>query len=71
MHACALSCTSHPPFRQARLGDGNYFSHAYGPLYILSGRVIGMLASVPMDFLRHFMNEGGPRERGGLTAVCH
>eukprot|EP00873_Tetraselmis_striata_P008348 jgi/Tetstr1/428612/TSEL_018601.t1 len=41
----------------ARLGDGNYFSHAYGPLYILSGRVIGMLASVPMDFLRHFMNE--------------
>jgi len=43
--------------QHARLGDGNYFTHALGPLYILSGRAIDLVASLPMHNLRHFINE--------------
>ena len=40
------------------LGSAGYFTHAWGSLYIVSGRVAGYLASVPPGMLRFFANEG-------------
>ena len=40
------------------LGGGNYFTHAWGSLYILSGRIAAIIASVQPGTLRYFNNEG-------------
>jgi hypothetical protein len=55
---------------QERLGDGNYFSHAFGPMYILSGRAAGILASHEPDMLRHFMNEGESIAAAAVPETC-
>ena len=41
------------------LGGGSYFTHAWGPAYVLSGRVAADLAAMRPGSLRHFANEGG------------
>ena len=41
------------------LGSSSYFTHAWGSLYILSGRVAGYLSQLPPGMLRFFANEGG------------
>ena len=41
----------------ALLGD-KYFTHAWGTLYVLSGRIAAQIASMPDGILRFFSNEG-------------
>ena len=40
------------------LGSSNYFTHAWGSMYILSGRVAAQLAAMSPGMLRFFANEG-------------
>ena len=42
------------------LGSRSYFAHAWGTAYVLSGRTAAFLATLPVDALRFFMNEGAP-----------
>jgi galactosylxylosylprotein 3-beta-galactosyltransferase len=44
--------------QHALLGGNNYFTHAWGSLYVLSGRVAADLAAMRDGSLRHFANEG-------------
>ena len=39
------------------LGD-KYFTHAWGTLYVLSGRIAAQIGSIPDGTLRFFSNEG-------------
>ena len=39
------------------LGD-KYFTHAWGTLYVLSGRIAAQIGSIPDGSLRFFSNEG-------------
>ena len=39
------------------LGD-KYFTHAWGTLYVLSGRIAAQIGSIPDGALRFFSNEG-------------
>ena len=41
----------------ALLGD-KYFTHAWGTLYVLSGRIAAQIGSMPDGILRFFSNEG-------------
>ncbi len=44
--------------RQWPLLGGNYFTHAWGTLYVLSGRIAQQISSIPDGSLRFFSNEG-------------
>ena len=39
------------------LGD-NYFTHAWGTLYVLSGRIARQIGNIPDGSFRFFSNEG-------------
>ena len=56
------------------LGGGSYFAHAWGSVYVLSGRVASDLAAIPSGALRRFANEGALRKRGwqvaGASTAC-
>lgn len=44
--------------RQWPLLGGNYFTHAWGTLYVLSGRIARQIGDIPDGSLRFFSNEG-------------
>jgi hypothetical protein len=46
-----------------------YFTHAWGTLYVVSGRAATALASMPNGTLRFFTNEG--TRWSDLTSSCH
>ncbi len=46
-----------------------YFTHAWGSLYVLSGRAAAAAAALPPGALRFFNNEGA-RAPPGAPSVC-
>ncbi len=40
------------------LGSGHYFTHAWGPIYVLSWRIAGEISRLNPNSLRFFNNEG-------------
>ena len=44
--------------QHAVLGGGHYFTHAWGSIYVLSGKAAANIASMPEGSLRFFANEG-------------
>lgn len=40
------------------LGSTTYFTHAWGSLYVVSGRIAAILSAVNPGTLRFFNNEG-------------
>ena len=50
--------------QHALLGGHDYFTHAWGTAYVLSGAAAAALAAVRGGTLRHFANEGEGAGRG-------
>lgn len=53
--------------QHAVLGGGHYFTHAWGSIYVLSGKAACSVAQMPEGSLRFFANEG-EFEHGALMA---
>jgi hypothetical protein len=52
------------------LGGGSYFTHAWGSIYVLSGRVAADLGAMRGGTLRHFANEGVAQETERHAGLC-
>ena len=62
--------------QHAVLGGGHYFTHAWGSIYVLSGKAAANIARMPEGSLRFFANEGVSQQilpcMGIVTGVqCH
>ena len=44
--------------QHAVLGGGEYFTHAWGSIYVLSGSAALRIAQMPAGSMRFFANEG-------------
>ena len=44
--------------QHAVLGGRDYFTHAWGSIYVLSGSVASTIAQMPAGLMRFFANEG-------------
>lgn len=44
--------------QHAVLGGETYFTHAWGSIYVLSGKTASMIAAMPLGSFRFFANEG-------------
>lgn len=52
------------------IGGKNYFTHAWGSIYVLSGhaaKTLALVSSVVPEGLRFFNNEGKPPDSGDET----
>ena len=55
--------------QHAVLGGGHYFTHAWGSIYVLSGKAAANIARMPDGSLRFFANEGESQQCPCLDIV--
>ena len=57
--------------QHAVLGGKEYFTHAWGSIYVLSGKAAFTVAQLPANSMRYFANEGKVAHDALLSPMQH
>ena len=57
--------------QHAVLGGKDYFTHAWGSIYVLSGKAASTIAQLPANSMRYFANEGKAAHHEFADSLLH